>query len=112
MMLSITKAIKNILKERFESMLMNGAFPEVHFGKSVSGDVQWHSYSMVEYATTWARFVKAVDSHMKANHADEELGVFTRKHSAKFLEHVRILASEISEASVNQTHERFKTMFD
>ena len=40
MMLSITKAIKNILKERFESMLMNGAFPEVHFGKSVSGDVQ------------------------------------------------------------------------
>lgn len=114
MRLSITKAIKDILRERFESMLMAGAFPEVHFSKSnpTSDGVRFHSYHMIEYATTWSRFVKTVDEWMKCNHLDEELGVFTRKRSKKFLEDVRSIAWEISEQEVYKTFERFATMFD
>ena len=107
MMLSITKAIKDILKNRFHFMLENGAFPEVNY----RGDGTSHSYYMMEYSTIWSTFAKVADSYIKAN-VDPRLGVFTRKHSAKVLDVIKAIVDGISEQEVKECGIRFKTWCD
>jgi len=107
MRLRITNAIEKIAKVRFEKMLKVGYFPKVNY-KSGNGG---YSYNMIEYATTWATFMKVLDKRMIEKNFDP-LGVFTRKHSELFLAKVRELAEEITEADVFVQSDRFHTMFD
>ena len=108
MRLSITNAVRDVLKNRFHFMLENGSFPEVKY-ESYNGG---HSYYMMEYSTFWATFAKVVDGYIKANHLDCELGVFSRKRSAKFLDNLKALVEGISEEMVRNNSDRFKTWMD
>lgn len=107
MWLSITKAISSISRDYFDNMLLAGAFPETNFTK-VNG---WKSFSLFEYSDTYARFMKLVDAKMKAS-LDPELGIFTRKHSAKFLEQFKSLLAEITEDDIRSFESRFRSFAD
>ena len=107
MRLSITNAVRDILKNRFHFMLENG-FPEVRYESHSMG----HSYLLMEYSTAWATFAKVVDEYMKANHLDEELGVFSRKRSKDFLSNLKVLVGTISEDMVKNSSSRFKGWMD
>lgn len=107
MRLRITNAIEKVAKVRFEKMLKAGYFPKVNYKTSNGG----YSYNMIDYATTWATFMKVLDCRMIEKNFDP-LGVFTRKHSELFLAKVRELADGITEADVLAHSDRFHTMFD
>jgi hypothetical protein len=107
MMLSITRVIEKIAQKAFEKMLLSGAFPDVNYSKS-GGFV---SYSMFAYCDKWGKFTKILDKWMKEE-LDPELGIFTRKHSAKFLAEVEKLANEITEADMLGQREHFHTFAD
>lgn len=107
MRLSITSAINNITTKHFESMMLEGAFPEVKFHV----EDRWKSYSMFEYANTYARFMKLLDAKMKIS-LDPHLGVFTRKYSKSFLAKVQDLMNEITERDVLIYESRFRSFAD
>ena len=113
MMLSVTKAINKIGENAFHALLLNGAFPEVKFSISDSSSgFKWKSYSLYEYSSRWSKFMKILDTWMKQEKLDERLGVFTRKHSADFLEKVGKLANDITEEDVQNQVLRFHTWVD
>jgi len=95
MKLSVTNAIDKIADKYFEKLLLEGAFPEVKFSKTNG----WKQYSLIPYCDTWGKFAKVLDRKMKET-IDPELGLYTRKHSAKVLVEVDRLASEITEDDV------------
>ena len=108
MRLRITKAINEVMRNHFEGMLLNaGAFPEINFRK----EKNWTSYNMIEYSETYARFAKLVDKRLIDAGLDT-LGVFTRKHSASFIEELRKIVCSVTEDEVYEHRERFKTIFD
>ena len=108
-MLSVTKAVNRILTARFEQMmLVEGAFPEVHFSKSGG----FKSYHMFEFNKRWTAFSKVVDNAIKHDMVDD-LGIFSRKHNAKFLAYVELTCKQITPAQVDAAApERFKTWVD
>lgn len=95
MKLSVTKAVDKIADKYFEKLLLEGAFPEVHF--SISGGFK--SYHLFEYCDAWGKFAKVLDRKMKET-IDPLLGLYTRKHSASVLAEVDKLASQITEDDV------------
>lgn len=103
----ITQAIAQPCNKRFQQMLKAGSFPKVNFKVWDTGK----SYNMIEYSVTWARFMKCVDKLMDKE-IDPDLGAFTRKHSKIVLDKLQTLLEGITEADVNGTTERFKTMWD
>lgn len=113
MRLSITNAIHKVGQKAFHALLETGAFPEVNFSKTKTKDgYALMSYSMFQYSDAWATFMKILDTWMKQEKLDERLGVFTRKHSAKFLEEVTRLANEITVEDMKDQHVRFHTWCD
>jgi hypothetical protein len=108
MMLSVTKVINDIGQRAFHAMLLAGAFPEVKFSKNG----MFSSYSLFEYSEKWSTFMKVLDWHIKDTGLDKELGVFSRKRNAKFLEHVEELANKITPEDVVLQPVRFKTWVD
>lgn len=113
MRLSITNAIHKVGRKAFHSLLETGAFPEVEYSKTVNAEgITWESYSMFAYSDAWATFMKILDTWMKQENLDKRLGVFTRKHSAKFLEDVTRLANEITVEDMKDQHVRFHTWCD
>jgi len=108
MRLSITNAVLDVLRKRFENMMLNeGAFPDVNFGKGNG----FKSYNMIEYSTTWATFAKVVDELIKVSF-DPKLGVYTRKRSSVFLKNLETLVGTVTEMDVINSRERFKTWVD
>jgi hypothetical protein len=71
-----------------------------------------HSYNLFEYSDTHARYMKLIDSLMKENKMDEQLGVFTRQHSNAFLTKLSVLIEPITELDVVCHDERFKSFAD
>lgn len=112
MRLHIIEAIKNPCDKKFKSMLGNGSFKEADYKVSVDErGHSWTSYNMIEYSTTWSRFMKWVDDEMKKS-IDPELGVFTRKHSKAVLSGLEEILSRITEEAVSNMATRFQTMWD
>ena len=108
MRLSITNAVLDVLRKRFENMMLNeGAFPDVNFGKGNG----FKSYNMIEYSTTWATFAKVVDELIKEK-LDPELGTFTRKRSKAFVSELTDIVNGVTEMDVINSRERFKTWVD
>lgn len=105
---SITSAVSHVAKVRFTEMLKTGSFPAVNY----KTDGRGYSYNMIEYATTWAKFMKVLDVLVIEKNLDTRLGVFSRQRSAKFLAKVKELADNITEADVFAQPERFHTIFD
>jgi len=104
MRLSITKAVRDVLRERFENMMLKeGAFPEVHFTGS--------SYYMMEYSVAWATFAKVIDERVKEK-LDPRLGTFSRKRSQAFLNELATIVNNVTEMDVMNSRERFKTWAD
>ena len=113
MRLKVTKAISDVGDKAFSKLLLNGAFPEVRYSETVSKDgFKWKSYSMFEFSNRWSKFMKILDTWMKQEKLDEELGVFSRKRSADFLDKVAKLANEITEEDVKNQVLRFHTWCD
>jgi len=114
MRLSVTRAITKVGRHAFHALLETGAFPKVRYSRTVGpdGKSQWESYSLFEYSTVWSKFMKILDTWMKQEKLDERLGVFTRKHSEKFLKEVSRLASEITVEDINDQFVRFHTWCD
>ena len=109
MMLSVTKAVNTILKNRFEEMmLVEGAFPEVQYVKTG----KFNSYLMFEFNKRWTSFTKVVDREIKHDMVDA-LGIFSRKRNAQFLTYVERICKEVTPAQVDAAApERFKTWVD
>lgn len=111
MKLHLTKAVHNVLSEKYESMLENGAFPEVKWEKVRMPDYTSRSYSMFEYLEFWGRFTKLVDGIVK-EHFGDAYGVFTRKRSQAFLDELAKVIEPITENDVRFHKERFRTFMD
>jgi len=108
MRLSITSAVRNVLRERFENMMLKeGAFPDVNFHKG-NGSISYH---MMEYSVAWATFAKVVDERVKEK-LDPRLGTFTRKRSQSFLNELTAIVNSVTEMDVINSRERFKTWAD
>jgi hypothetical protein len=107
MMLSITNAVHDVLKKHFEIILLAGYFPEINYQK----DEHSHSYNMVEYATTWAKFVKVVDKRIEDTGLDK-LGAFSRKRSKDFIYRLQLICEGITPDDITNSTERFHTIFD
>jgi hypothetical protein len=105
---SITSAVSYVAKVRFTEMLKAGSFPAVNY----KTDGRGYSYNMIDYATTWATFIKVLDIRIIEKNLDTRLGVFSRQRSAQFLSKVKELADNIAEADVFAQSERFDTIFD
>lgn len=109
MILRVTRAIGDIGRKALEKLLLAGAFPQVRYG---TDKLNCRSYSMFEYADTNARFMKVADKRIKAETGDE-LGIFTRKHSAGFLAQIEKIFAGITEQDVNEDfEERFHSFAD
>ena len=108
MRLSVTKAVNKIGDKAFKTMLENGAFPEVHY----SNDGGFISFSLFDFSKRWSKYMKILDTWIKQEKLDEELGVFSRKHSAYFLAKVTKLASDITVEDVQNQVLRFHTWCD
>jgi hypothetical protein len=111
MRLSITKAIRDVLELRFKILLAEPELAEVAYKESPDNGYMWKTFNMIEYSTRWAQFVKLADSKIKEQ-LGEELGAFTRKHSASFLAQVTPIVNSITAAESVAYGDRFKTMFD
>lgn len=111
MKLHITDAIKKPCSNKFESMLLNGLFPNVNFRESESNGIKWHSYNMLDYSFAWSQFMKWVDLEMKKD-IDPSLGVFTRKHSKSVLLKLDEILNTATEEGIYAVDKRFRTMFD
>jgi len=107
MMLSVTNAVNNVVKARFEQMMLEGAFPEVEYSKSGI----FHSYNLFAYNKRWTTFTKLVDTEIKHDMVDA-LGIFSRKRNAKFLAYVERICKEITPAQVEESPARFRTWVD
>jgi hypothetical protein len=107
MILHPSKKMSKIISNHFESMLLHGAFPEVHYEKYEGG----HSYYMFEYSNTHARLAKLVDILIKEK-LHEPLGIFTRKQNAAFMVQVIEMVTQIKEADVALNPERFHSFAD
>ena len=107
MKLHLIKAIDNIADNRFKEMLKEGAFPQVKY----KDNGMFKSFSLFEYCDIWGKFTKILDEKMKQE-LDPRLGIFTRKHSATFLEEVKKLADDIVEADIIGQDEHFSTLAD
>ena len=108
MRLTITKVIDNIGRKAFHAILLAGSFPEVKFEKNG----MFTSYHMFAYSEKWATFMKVLDWKIKDAKLDTELGVFSRKRNAKFLEQVEEIANKITEEDIVLQPVRFKTWVD
>jgi len=107
MMLRVTKAIQAIANRYFEILLLAGAFPEVKY------EVGEHfkSFSLFEYSDWNARYMKLLDSRIKAEMKDS-LGIFTRKRSEAFLKKIEGMAKIITEADIRRQPDRFHSLAD
>lgn len=108
MRLSITDAIHNVLKIKFETLLSEPEFSKVAFKREGYGV----SYNMIEYSVMWSQFAKFVDARMKQIGLDSELGVFSRKRSESFLKSLRFLVDTVTATDVVTHDSRFKTWCD
>lgn len=107
MMLRVTKAIGDIARKYFEILLLAGAFPEVKFEKGAS----FTSFSLLDYSDWHARYMKLLDTRIKAEMLDS-LGIFTRKRSATFLKEIETMARIITEADIRRQPDRFHSFAD
>lgn len=103
----ITKAIVKVLETRFHELLAEPEFAKVNYHK----DGKWVSYNMVEYSVAWGTFAAVADKKVKES-IDEELGIFTRKHSAKVLDELKAIVDSITAADVVASPQRFRSWFD
>ena len=112
MMLSVIKAIYTIANKRFESMLLAGSFPEIKYSATETPDgVRMKSYSLFEYSNTWATFMRVLDRRIKET-LNDNLGIFSRKHSSTFLADVQTILDKITEVDVLKSDERFRSFAD
>jgi hypothetical protein len=109
MKVHILRVINEKITKAFEDLLLTGAFPEVRFENG--GHHGFKSYSLFEYSDLHATFTKLVDKRIREQLGDIN-GVFTRKHSAKFLEQVYAIIDGISVADLKGTKDRFHSFAD
>lgn len=107
MRVSILTAIRKIMENHLENLLLVGAFLECRYERTE----RFVSYSLFEYSDLWARYAKVVDEQMKVE-LDPVMGVFTRKHSKAFLEEVENLIFTIREEHISNHPERFRSFAD
>ena len=99
-----------IAKKKFTDLLLGGAFPKVRYvespgmygGKNVS-------YSMMDYSTVWATFAKVIQKALVESY---EFGLWQNARNKVYLAKVLEVTSGITEQQVNESSDRFKTMFD
>ena len=95
-----------IAQTKFKDMLRNGAFPKIEY-ESGNG---FEKYSMIEYATTWARFTKVVHEALKLK--GFEYGLWQNARNQTYLGAVTEIVNSITEQQINENmEERFQTMF-
>lgn len=108
MWLKITEAIYKAIIGRMHEMCLQGAFPEVKYSKADG----WGTYSMIDHSVTYSKMAKFVDKKIKEKGLDEQLGVYTRKHSGSFMAELKKILDDIVEADIINQVDRFKTMWD
>jgi len=112
MILRVITVVNGIAKKRYTEMLRNGAFPEVRYEEAISEDgFKSHSYSLFEYSDVWATFMKVLDAKIKEE-LNDELGIFTRKHSKAFLAKIEKFCAGITESEVAGYNDRFHNFAD
>ena len=104
-MSKINKHIHEKAKRKFTGWLLDGHFPEVGYEKTDFG----HKYNMMEYSTTWAKFMKYADEKLKESGLD---GIFQNARSKKFLEKITEVINSLEVEAMKNTDGRFKTWCD
>ena len=101
---------QEIARESFKDLLRKGAFPKVQYAES---DGQYGgkniSYSMIEYSTVWATYAKIVQKNLVES--GFEFGLWTNARNSKYLKAVEEAVKDITEKQVNESSERFQTIF-
>jgi len=94
-----------IAKEKFTELLLGGAFPKVMYKKTEMG----HSYEMMTYSTVWSTFTKLIQNALVESY---EFGLWQNARNKVYLAKVSEVTSGITEQQVNESSDRFRTMFD
>lgn len=102
---NVNKHIKEIGTKHFEKLLSSGDFPEIQFERTDFGV----KYNLMEYSTTWSRFMKIVDEKLKGIGLE---GIWQNARSKSFIDKVTPIIEGVTSTEIKSGGERFKTWCD
>ena len=107
---NINAGARDIADKAFKKLLIGGAFPKVEYKEYVgSYGGTSVSYAMIEYSTVWATYTKIIQNKLIAN--GYEFGLWTNARNSKYICAVEDAVANITEDEVNNSSDRFRTMF-
>lgn len=117
-MTKINNLVYSEAKTKYESLLVDGAFPEVEFKiekTSLSDGKEYtsRSYNMMGYGFVFSRISKLIDVKLKEYGHPEGVFISNRKNrNQRFISDVKSIINSLTVESINAQTDRFKTMFD
>jgi len=101
---------RDIANKAFKELLIAGAFPKVEYKESVGMyNGMSVSYAMIEYSTVWATYTKIIQNKLIAN--GYEFVLWTNARNSKYIVAVEDAVHNTTEDEVNNSSDRFRTMF-
>lgn len=106
-MTNVNKIIREKARKKLEDLLLAGNFKEVEYSKTDEGFIKSTKYNMMKYILLNARYMKLLDSKLKAYYPD---GIFSRKRDKQFISISEQVINAITVNEIEAQTERFKTM--